>query len=749
MSKIVEQLRDLSVNLLSERVRAMIDSGDSGMYPLSRHRDEIVSAFGHGIFNHFEELLDRQIEKPEAVVNFETLSLVQDDDLETMVALEGMVNSARNAQLPTYISFNTRLNSLFENKQIDESTNPLDPSLVASALKEAIQSLGIGAKDTMAIYRTFNRDVLLQLAEVLSQANKMLMENGVLPDLKMDSGRQPRAAARSAARPQQRDETYGFGTVEEQPHAAGDGGQSHELFSMMQNLLHREAAQAGAAPAPPQGDGQQYMIPASPAGQASTMQPFTPPSGQQVQMVDQGQLMEILTNIQRALETSGKQAETDTGERERVDITSQLGEMLQEGQAEGVVSAVDRQSSDIINLVTLLYEAIWQDDSVPIPIKELIGRTQVTIIKVALSDTEFFNNESHPARIVLNDFAEAGIGWTKVEDLESDPLYQKIEELVNRILTEYTDQPGFFDEIIKDFRSFQAREAAKTRALEQRILRAEERQERLDDIHELVNQKIEERVLGRDLSPFVNELLEGPFHKFMVMLVLKEGPGTNAWKQAINTIDVLLWTVQPHEHSSDRERLKAVNPRLVNNLRKAFRIAQVEPEQIDEIISQLREVQDTSFAEHEPTAAPSTSELDLEHAQQATDAPAPIEINPTAAEPDDLDEDDPTLQQVDQLSVGVWVEFAGDDPDTSIRCKLAAKINAIDKFIFVNRQGVKVVEKTRMGLARELKDQTVRFISDGPLFSRALESVIGNLRETQHEQHTGGAYQPSQEDASA
>ena len=73
---------------------------------------------------------------------------------------------------------------------------------------------------------------------------------------------------------------------------------------------------------------------------------------------------------------------------------------------------------------------------------------------------------------------------------------------------------------------------------------------------------------------------------------------------------------------------------------------------------------------------------------------------------------------------------------------LEKKINAIDKYIFVNRQGVKVVEKTRLGLALELRDGTVSIVSDGLLFSRALEAVIGNLRDSQHEQQTASAYQP-------
>ena len=102
----------------------------------------------------------------------------------------------------------------------------------------------------------------------------------------------------------------------------------------------------------------------------------------------------------------------------------------------------------------------------------------------------------------------------------------------------------------------------------------------------------------------------------------------------------------------------------------------------------------------------------------------------------------PFLAQIEALSVGIWVEFVGQD-DHNTRCKLAAKITAIDKFIFVNREGIKVVEKTTIGLAKELKEGTVRIISDGLLFSRALESVIGTLRESQHEQQTGSAYQPS------
>ena len=47
----------------------------------------------------------------------------------------------------------------------------------------------------------------------------------------------------------------------------------------------------------------------------------------------------------------------------------------------------------------------------------------------------------------------------------------------------------------------------------------------------------------------------------------------------------------------------------------------------------------------------------------------------------------------------------------------------------MNGQGVKVIEKSKMGLARELKAGTVKVIYETPLIDRAMESVIAKLRD--------------------
>ncbi len=766
MSEVLEKLQQATVRSLSRMVREALEDTNH-ILVINERQDDILMDFMDNLNRDFDKLTGKFVEERQ-IVDYETLSLVQEDELNAMVAVEGMVANARNMHLPSFISFNTRLNALFTDIRIDESTNPLDPQQIATAFSAVTAKIGLTSDQSLQVYRTFNDKVLKHIDQVLREANQLLIDHGVIPDLRMESPKPKQAPARSQSRS---NEFNTFGTVEEEEYEPN--ADNPELFSMMQNLLHKDTpttpaadpsaqtttgmvpagmvpgGQAGAPGMVPQ----QYAVPVSmlPDGGQSgaVMQPFQPAPGEQVQMVDQNQLMDILSNIQKVLEertVARADVPANMEDVEKVDISASLGEMLKESQQEGVISAVDQQSSDIINLVTLLYEAIWQDESVPIPIKELIGRTQITIIKVALSDQNFFNNESHPARQLLNEFAEAGIGWTEVENLGEDPLYKQIESSVTKIQNAYTGEVEFFAQLQREFRAFRAREAAKTRQLEQRILKNKESEERLNDIHQLVTQKIEERVLGRDLHPFVVDLLETHFHKFMVMLVLKEGPGSNAWKQSINTIDVLLWSVQPHEQEGDRNRLATVNPRLLNNLRKALRITRLDTESIDNLISQLKEVQEETFGTTDEHELVETTEADAESTPVESRTEEQTEASPAEIEfkEDEIGEDHPAVHQVDSLAVGMWVEFS-DDEKQNVRCKLAAKINAIDKYIFVNRQGVKVVEKTRMGLARELLAGSVRIISDGALFSRALESVIGNLRETQHEQQTGGAYQPDAE----
>ena len=86
------------------------------------------------------------------------------------------------------------------------------------------------------------------------------------------------------------------------------------------------------------------------------------------------------------------------------------------------------------------------------------------------------------------------------------------------------------------------------------------------------------------------------------------------------------------------------------------------------------------------------------------------------------------LALVSNITQGTWFEMQGDAGE-KYRCRLAAIIRSVGKYIFVNRSGMKVAEESRESLALALQTKRLTILDDGMLFDRALEAVIGTLRD--------------------
>ena len=86
------------------------------------------------------------------------------------------------------------------------------------------------------------------------------------------------------------------------------------------------------------------------------------------------------------------------------------------------------------------------------------------------------------------------------------------------------------------------------------------------------------------------------------------------------------------------------------------------------------------------------------------------------------------MRQVAGFVQGAWFEMV-DDKNSVVRCRLAAFIKPTGKYIFVNRNGMKVAEKTQQELALALKKNRLRALDNSVLFDRALETVVSGMRK--------------------
>ena len=69
-----------------------------------------------------------------------------------------------------------------------------------------------------------------------------------------------------------------------------------------------------------------------------------------------------------------------------------------------------------IEVVGMLFDHVLQDNQVPAEIKAVLSRLQFPVLKVALTDADFFASSAHPARQLIDRLASTAIGWEPYGD---------------------------------------------------------------------------------------------------------------------------------------------------------------------------------------------------------------------------------------------------------------------------------------------------------------------------------------------
>lgn len=653
-------------------------------------------------------------------VDQESLSLVDHSDLEQQVAIDNLTNRLRNRYQEPVRMLAARIRHLVPQLDLSDEQMPLSPEVICGAISDACTDLDIDIRAKLVVLKLFERLLVDKLSDFYQSCNKTLIAAGVLPDMK----RAPVGGAQVA--PGRSAPKAGGSPAPAQEAPAAEGAAHSQgpspTFSELSALLHQgESGSAGMA--------------------------------QTGAVLDTDRLMARLSELQG----TAQQGEGDNV----VPLRQQLQPLLQ--GPEGNRFSVGQVDSDVINLVSMLFDFILEDRQLHPVMKVLIGRLQIPVLKVALRDKNFFNRGGHPVRKLLNQLALAAIGWSEKRAGMRDPLREKIEEVVGRVLTEYTDQVGLFEELLKDFGHFMDLDRRRRELVEQRLRDAEEGRARQERASQAATDVIREHTAGRDIPEPVLQVLNEPWTRYLQWVVLREGEESERWHQATALSERLVWSVDPRPVSADtRAELLRMIPEVVEELRKALQEISWDPFATDAAIRDLELAHVDVFqklvtapvvedkaptienfevpeAPAEPVEVPEQSEPEPEVVDKAAEpapvkpAEASISVEAVAVAEETAEAQSPGatpewLEKADGLRVGSWVEMARDE--TRMRCKLAAFIKATGKYIFVNRSGAKVAEYHRDDLAIALQEQAITMLDDGLIFDRALESIIDNLRHS-------------------
>lgn len=684
------QVRDKAALQLRQGLQDLFDNADDTLFEMA---DKAVDRHDQNLY--FEAMRDLRLKRKSIERGFldtfhdafarigqvdllahmvEPGNLRSKAEVERTAAIEGMVARVLSRDGIALQQLSLRLQALLD-RPLNEQHNPLGPAALCGYFLDAGRNLGVGLRVKLVLLKLFERYVLRDVDMIYGEANQLLAAAGVLPELPPAPRRRAEDRRVSARR--------GSANLGQELGADAAG---QAFFASLQPLL-----------APLRGQ----FAPRLQAVAAA-------------QPISTADLLRLLSHLQHYVPA--------THEADDFELGQQLEQLLlRVSVRSGTRRRIDVADEDMINLVGLLFAFIQHDDNLPASLRALIARVHIPLLKVALLDKGLFSRASHPARRLLNEIAGAAIGWECGGDGMRDSLHLRVERIVQRLLNDFAEDASLFAELLEDFHAFNQDERRRNELLEQRTRDAEEGRARAQQARQQVQHALNQRLRGRVLPQVVVQMLVQAWSQVLLLAWLKQGEASQAWRDALQTMDTLLASITPpHEPQALLQQV----PGLLKALRDGLAGVALDSAATREFFLQLEQLHLRACAGSE--VQPGKAGLPLSDVLVADDIVLTIAEEPACAPLQFADDQAAAVRQVERLRIGTWVEVL--DEDEPLRCKLVARIDSSDRLVFANRTGMKAREWNAGSLAQALHRGDVRVLDDGLLFERALEAVLEGLR---------------------
>ena len=116
---------------------------------------------------------------------------------------------------------------------------------------------------------------------------------------------------------------------------------------------------------------------------------------------------------------------------------AQVAVRLREQTAELKNKAETKGEKATIEIVALMFQAILQEDRIPPAIRVWFARLQMPVLRVALSEPDFFGTASHPARQLIDRMGSCVMGFD-ASGIQGSALEKEIKRVV-QVIEQYPE----------------------------------------------------------------------------------------------------------------------------------------------------------------------------------------------------------------------------------------------------------------------------------------------------------------------
>lgn len=761
-------------NATAEKLLALADhatlAGSQNLYStthgfLISHSQELLHQFRIA----FVSACDASFQDPEEDARFGELSLVTDEDFERDLTIDKLSSRAVYACSQQLTALDRRIATLLPGRRLSSDRNPLYPKAIFTAFHRACQIQGANDQIDLTLLGEFSHQIADALPKIYAEINHHLKEKGVLPEIPLDAPPRYDRSRSATEAPAARQPHYDRSTsvieapAARQPHydrsapaiEAPAARQPHydrseaAIEAPTRGAVRNPAKTGTALLAEPVSDEDRIGLiftTGAVEGRAPPVDVFTqiahrlmarwpttrsaePSLTGGVPSPMTGQLVSALTHLQRGAPDAERFPGVDPSLHDATD-----GNLLRRIRNTPLIAWSHPMDAVTVDVVAMLFDLILNDSELPDALRAQIGRLQIPVLKVAMMDRGFFSNRQHPARRLLNAIAESSKGWTE-RDLPR--LIDRVHAICETILDGFEEDTIVFSVQLEALTRFLAEEKKRaSNATAARIDEVEQAERRVLARQEAAEQ-LRRHTASGDLPDLIRGFLEDSWRLVLIKTWLEPGEGGQARKEAIATMDELVWSIAPKTTAEERDKLFRTLPDLLRRLQQGLASVAL-ANKWDAFFSYLLRAH--MLAVRPETAAPRETPPPSQASIRAGNPAAadeliklepiklkvaqPERIKLELAKPEAVPDRDERCQESAQgLRLGTWVEF------TSTRgTRRAMRLDWCSQqggaYLFANFQGDDSVIVTTERLTQRLRNHTARILDQDNFVERAVSQLL-------------------------
>lgn len=608
-------------------------------------------------------LMARSLESPlkpqTALGKGSSLSLVDKGEFEDWLAVKVMVTKADTLYRAELLQLRMRLDRLGVTNATGHQ-NPLGPALVCEAFHGALDSLRASRMIEKVCLKTFETQVLQKISPLYQELNQILIRHGILPDLDLsrylsERKSQPPPAPKAAAPAT----PAGKDTAEPPapaPLRRHNGSAGRPLAPSLTNTFHEHLQSAHSAFSTVR-----TLLETLKSSREVTSGARAQPFPEDAQPLSAGELQKTLHGMQQTpVMTTGEPL------RERV-----VGTVLSSGK-----HALDEEQQAALDVVDRFFGSVTESPRLSETALRQIRQLEVPVLKVVLRDPGFFDDTGSPVRGVMNRLAQLGVKGSRI----NPAVQRRVDDLVNRISSEFEQDTRVFEGAVSELDTLIDRQNLIYRRNVERVTAAAEGAQKVAESKAAVAEALDQRLAGRDVPRAVFSLLNAGWRDLLSLTWIRQGPDSPLWQDYLSVVDTLL--------------AFADDPTMRINLSELLRLIQEGLTSISSNhlpASQVRE-ELKQFLVRPPGARVET-----------------VTMPPLRSEKQELAEQEERsrrrlqrwIARAQKLRTGDWLKDQTRPEDPQF-IRLVWVARGFNRFVFVNHQGVRVVELELEELAEQM-----------------------------------------------